>query len=377
MQEIKKRRIVLASVLKPATEPRMFDKIGMSLSKKFEVFCIGAPLESKKNDKFFTNPKVLELPKVSRLSLSRLLIPFDVLLKVIKLKPSVLIICTHELIFISFFAKLFTGCKVLYDIQENYYRNIRYGHSFPALLRSLIACYVRFKEWISGLFTSHYFLAEKAYEQEMTFFGINRTVLENKVIGPPTATISKKSIHDGCIHLVFTGTLAETTGVFIAIDLAKKLHESEDRIRLQIIGYSSKSETVDLIQSKIQHHSFIKLKGGKSHVPHHEILFAIQSADFGIISYPPNPSTINSVPTKLFEYLAFRLPILLIANPQWQKICAPYNAAVPFNPYTFSATDLLSALKTQHFYTTLPQEVFWASEEKKLLQTMEELVVST
>jgi glycosyltransferase involved in cell wall biosynthesis len=373
MQEIKKRRIVLASVLKPVTEPRMFDKIGVSLSKNFEVYCIGAPNPSNKSDKSLINPKIIELPKVSRISLSRILIPFNVLLHVIKIKPSVVIICTQELICISFFAKILTGCKVLYDVQENYYRNIRYGNSFPGLLRSFIASYVRFKEMTSRLFTSHYFLAEKGYEQEMMFFGKNRTVLENKVIHKPAVTVSKKSINDGCIHLVFTGTLAQTTGVFIAIDLAIKLHELNDRIRLLIIGYSSTTETVDLIQSKIQHHSYIELKGGKSVVPHEDILCAIQSADFGIISYPANPSTINSIPTKLFEYLAFRLPILLIENVKWQNICDPYNAAISFNHDTFSAADLLTALKSRKFYTNLPQDVFWLSEEKKLLQTMETL----
>ncbi len=184
MQEIKKRRIVLASVLKPATEPRMFDKIGVSLSKKFEVYCIGAPISAKDGAKSHTNPSVLELPSVNRFSVSRIFAPFNVLAKVIKLRPSLIIICTHELIFISFLAKVLTGCKVIYDIQENYYRNIRYGNSFPIFLRPLIAVYVRFKERMSTLFTSHYFLAEKGYEHEMTFFGKKRTVLENKVIGP-------------------------------------------------------------------------------------------------------------------------------------------------------------------------------------------------
>ncbi|HMG93880.1 MAG TPA: hypothetical protein VK589_27665 [Chryseolinea sp.] len=374
MQEIKKRRIVLASVLKPANEPRMFEKIGMSLSKKFDVYCIGAPLTSKNNEKSYPSPKVLELPSAERLSLSRLFMPFNVLVKVIRLKPSVVIICTHELIFISLIAKLLTGCKILYDIQENYYRNIRYGNSFPTILRYIVALYVRLKEALSRLFIVHYFLAEKGYEGEMSFFGKNRTVLENKVIALSPATTSKKSISDGCIHLVFTGTLAETTGVFIAIDLAKKLHELDPRIRLQIIGYSSKSETVDHIQSTIQDHYFIALKGGNTIVPHEDILLAIQSADFGVISYPLNPSTINSVPTKLYEYLAFRLPILLIDNTQWQSICDAYNAAIPFNPDTLSAENLLSALKAQKFYTTLPQDVFWSSEEKKLLQTMETIV---
>ena len=50
MQEIKKRRIVLASVLKPANEPRMFDKIGISLANEFEVYCIGAPAAKEEHN---------------------------------------------------------------------------------------------------------------------------------------------------------------------------------------------------------------------------------------------------------------------------------------------------------------------------------------
>ena len=36
---------------------------------------------------------------------------------------------------------------------------------------------------------------------------------------------------------------------------------------------------------------------------------------------------------------------------------------------------ILTALQRKKFYTTLPQDVFWSSEEKKLMQTMESLLV--
>jgi hypothetical protein len=120
-----------------------------------------------------------------------------------------------------------------------------------------------------------------------------------------------------------------------------------------------------LIRSKIQHHPYIELKGGNSIVPHEDILSAIHAADVGIISYPANPSTINSVPTKLFEYLGYQLPILIIDHPLWVKVCEPYNAAIPFNPDTFSATEVLTAIKRGTFYTTLPQDVFWCLRRKK------------
>ncbi len=45
MQEIKKRRIVLASVLKPVNDPRMFEKMGQSLSHHYEVHIIGTNIQ--------------------------------------------------------------------------------------------------------------------------------------------------------------------------------------------------------------------------------------------------------------------------------------------------------------------------------------------
>ena len=42
-------------------------------------------------------------------------------------------------------------------------------------------------------FVSHYFLAEKGYEQEMNFFGKKRTILENKVVAALATTTKSKN----------------------------------------------------------------------------------------------------------------------------------------------------------------------------------------
>ena len=49
---MKKQRIVLASVLKPVDDTRMFEKIGKSLSDNpdFEIFIIGYPSKQPPND---------------------------------------------------------------------------------------------------------------------------------------------------------------------------------------------------------------------------------------------------------------------------------------------------------------------------------------
>ena len=371
MQEIKKRRIVLASVLKPANEPRMFEKIGKSLAKNFEVYCIGGPISEGTPEA--TNPRLIALKGSSRIGFRRLFVPFTVLKNILVIKPSLLIVCTHELLFISFLARLLTRCKVIYDVQENYYLNILFGKSFPFILDIIIATYVRMKERVSRLFVHHYFLAEKAYAHEMNFFRTRRTVLENKLVDSAADTIAKRNKPRPDTILLFSGTLAETTGVFIAIDLATRLYQLDQNIRLKIIGSSASKRMLERIEEKVQDQLYIELIGGSSFVPHEMILEAIQSADFGIISYPPNPSTFHSIPTKLYEYLGLQLPILLFAHPEWSKQCEPYNAAISFNPVSLSPEHLLTAMKTREFYTNPPQNVFWSSEEKKLMQTIESL----
>ncbi|MTI19409.1 glycosyltransferase, partial [Fulvivirga sp. RKSG066] len=93
--------------------------------------------------------------------------------------------------------------------------------------------------------------------------------------------------------------------------MAKKLHEIDSQITLKIIGFCSIPSTLKTIKQEVEKYHFISLAGGDNLVPHQDILKAIVNADFGIIHYPHNYSTMNSTPTKLYEYLGLKLPILI------------------------------------------------------------------
>ena len=200
MQEIKKRRIVLASVLKPVNDPRMFEKMGQSLSPHYEVHIIGTKSKTdSSHDNIFFHP----LASYTRLGLDRILSPLRILKKILYLKPALLVISTHELLWVVLIAKIFLGCPVVYDIRENYFRNILYTNSFPPILRVFIALYVRIKEWVTISAINNYFLAEAGYEKELPFVRSKKIILENKVkkiLLPPTRKWSKD---DQKIHLLF------------------------------------------------------------------------------------------------------------------------------------------------------------------------------
>ncbi len=371
MQEIKKRRIVIASVLKPVDDTRMLEKLGRSLAgtQKFEVFIIGFPSRlAVPVDEGIT---LLPLPFFSRLSLTRVLIPFKILEKCIQVKPDMVIVNSHELLIVGLLNRIFFGSRIIYDIRENYYRNILLTDAFPKVLRWPLALFFRLKERCLSPFFSHIFLAEKGYLRELTFVKNKSTVLENKVRVPSSFQRVPKP---GRIRLLFTGTLAESTGVFQAIELAKQLHQKNESVELMIVGYCAQPETYQRLLQAIKNLPFIQLVGGQELVPHSQIFEALSEADYGIIYYPPSPHTANSIPTKLYEYLGCRLPILLQDYQPWVELCKPYRAAVVVN---FSQPDLhliQRAMKESHFYDQSPTGVTWADEEPKLLEVVDKLL---
>ncbi|MFM8738751.1 MAG: hypothetical protein ACKOC0_00945 [Cytophagales bacterium] len=367
---MKKRRIVIASVLKPVDDTRAFEKMAQTLvNQNFEVFLIGQPSQNATS----TNPSIhfLQLAKIHRISFARWFTPLVVGRKIYQVKPELLIVNTHELLIVAIVYRLLFGAKILYDIQENYAQNILSTEAFPRVIRLPLAAWVKLKERCASHWFHHFLLAEKSYENELGFIGKKYSVVENKVALPRgfrrLPTPSKRK-------LIFTGTLAENTGVFQAIELAKKLHAIDTITELELLGFCAQRSTLQRIQSAIQGCTFITLKGGENLVPHREIFEAISTANFGIISYPIRPYLQHKMPTKLFEYLACQLPILLQNNIEWTTLLNQFGGGIVLDFNNYDPIRLLSQIRSSSFYAISKSESLhrldWASEEDALLRVV-------
>ena len=366
--------IVIASILKPVDDTRMYEKMAVTLaaSGRYEVIVIGFPASRKIEHSGIT---FLPSKKFRRLSLERLISPFRVFQKILKVKPEVLIVNSHELLIVAIVNRILFGTTLIYDVQENYYRNLKHTKAFPVIIRTVLAWWVRLKEKLSVPFFKWFYLAEKGYVKEMTFLGTKYTVLENKAVLP--SDFKKSPRKDSAIRLLFSGTLAESTGVFQAINLARELYPINPNITLKIIGYCAQAHVLSRIREAIQNCPFIKLAGGGDQlVPHHRIMDAISEADFGIICYPASPHTQNSIPTKLYEYLACSLPVLIQNHLPWIEITAPLNASIVVHFDHPDAHGILRQMHEQQFYSMPAKEVTWDAEASRLLQSMNELTRS-
>lgn len=365
MTEVKKT-IVIASVLKPVNDTRMTEKIAASLaaSDKFSVHVIGASALVASLPNLHAHP----LGNFKRLSLKRVLAPLRVLSLLLRIRPDFVIVCTHELLVSGLITKLLTRCKVVYDVQENYYRNIRYTNTFPLFLRNFVASYVRTKERITAVAIDHFILAETSYAEELTFLKQRFTILENKVKKP--STFASRRMKN---QFLFSGTLAPSTGVYTAIDIAAALYSTDSSVRLSIIGYAAQDSDRRRLRHMAAALPFLSLVGIEKFVPHEQILAAISNCDAGIICYPDNPSTSGSVPTKLYEYLGYKLPIILAPHPVWTRICDECNAALIIDPQNFDPKIILQRLEAQSFYISNPDNIYWENYESRLVSLISSL----
>ncbi|MFD2245083.1 glycosyltransferase [Pontibacter ruber] len=372
------KRILLASLLKPINDTRMYEKLGLSLSKLRNVsisicgYQAPVPAEAPANIAFYP---IFSFP---RLSIGRLSAQRSFYKLLLQVKPDLIIVATHELLLVSYLYQKLHGGKIVYDIQENYSLNLTAQHHYAAPVKHLLAFGVRSIEQLVSSAVAHFLVAEQSYLQELPFLDERYTLLENKYKPGTRYTLPATPVRlspDQPLRLLYSGTISETYGVFEAIEFAGQLHQIHPQVQLTIIGYCAKGQTLAQLRESIKDKPYIKLIGGDSLVPHQQIIEEINRSHVGLLPYRPNESTFRCIPTKLYEYMAHGLPVLVQENPLWQPIVEENQAGYSIDFRSVHAAELLQLFRQNPFYGMgIPEFVFWNTEEEKLTQVVQRLL---
>ncbi len=371
--------IVVASLLKPVNDSRMFTKITKSLITKssYHVHLVGHVASLPEAAANLTFYPVFNFNRMDKKRLMVQVLFYKILVKV---KPELIICNSPDLLPVSILYKIKFGCKLVYDVLENYYRNVSFTDAYPPVLRNLLGASYRGFEIASRPFIDHYFLAEQQYENEFWFSKGKSTVLENKYAPVSGISNEKKTGKKGKFNLIYTGTIARSYGVFEAIALTKALHQVDNRVKLSIVGFAPDLEVLNEVYHEIVTLPYIKVIGGNKMVPHSQVIEEIIGSDLALLPYHQDPHIKNCIPTKLYEYIATKTPMLIEHNDLWEKLCQKYNAAVFTN---FSNTDnfakLYEQLITKSFYANVDDakfsDIYWhPSCHNLLLAKVEELI---
>lgn len=371
MNTMTKKVIAIISVLKPVDDTRNFEKIARTISNtnKYEINIIGFSIKKE-----ISHPNITFHPvfRFGRTNIKRLSVSFKILKIILKVKPELLIVTSPEILIVSVLYKILFGAKIIYDVQENYYRNIVYTRTYPFLLKFPIATLIRFLEMTSSPFVDRFFLAEKIYKDQLKFTTHNSLIIENKAIIPRTENAENKSIKKE-ITFLYSGTIAEHYGIFNAIHFIDKLKSANYLVKLVIAGYSAQKTTFQKLKAAINNKEYIQFVGGQELVPHDQIIEAMQQADFCILPYQPSKSTDGRIPTKLFECLAMEKPVIISPNLAWNVIIMRNNAGII---YDFKKPELLPLEKLQEkFYgNNLSSTYRWESISNILTEEIQKIL---
>ncbi|WP_139922100.1 glycosyltransferase [Hymenobacter sp. DG01] len=377
--------ILLASVLKPLDDTRMLGKFGRTLAQRpgAAVHVAGrlAPAPPALPDNLHTHA----LLAGSRLSLARLRAQRSYWQLLRRLQPQVVVVHAPELLPLTVLWQLLgPGRRFVYDVRENYALNIRTQQVYPAWARALLAGLVRGLEALAARRAWALLLAERSYAQELPFATPAKTLIVENKYQPYAAEVTSTAFPRRLptpaepLNLLYSGTISELNGVWEAIRFTQHLRAAWPLAHLTIIGACQQPGLLPKLQAAVAAAGGkVTLRGGAELVPHAEVVAEIRRSHLGLLPYRPHPSTARCVPTKLFEYLAHGLPMVVPPNPLWQGVVQQHGAGLVLDfqqPVYPAATELAAALVRPDYYAAgVPAEAFWDSEAEKLHHLMDSI----
>ncbi len=375
--------LLLASVLKPLDDTRLHGKLARTVAATLPTACMWVAGRQAAPPAAPSSFRFVSLLRGSRLSLRRLLAQVRYWQLLRRAQPALVVVAAPELLPLTLlWQRLGRGRQFIYDIQENYALNIRSQGVYPAAVRGLLASLLRRVEAAAARRAAALLLAEASYIDELPFLSALPTgrvlLLENKYQPQPGEVLPRAArplpAPTAPLRLLFSGTISELNGVREAIALARQLRTTAawpGGVQLTVIGFCQQPALLsDLQRVAAAESDWLTLIGGAALVPHAAIVAEIRRSHLGLLPYRPHPSTARCRPTKLFEYLAHGLPVLVPANPLWAGLVRQHSAGlvVDFEQPTAAAAQMAAALPTADFYPSGPptEAVLWAGEGKKL-----------
>jgi glycogen(starch) synthase len=377
--------VLLASVLKPVDDTRMRGKFAETLRERpGTTVHIAGRASQRASDSAGIHLHPIFVG--TRTSPGRLAAQWRYWQLLRRLRPNLVIVHAPELLPLTLlWQRLGRGRKFLYDIRENYALNVSTQGVYQGWTKRWLAAGLRRVETWAARHASGLLLAEESYAQELPFLQElppeRVVILENKYQPAPGETLPTRPRPRPAPHeplqLLFSGTISELNGIWEAVAFTRALAAAwPGGAHCTIIGFCQQPDLLPQIQAAVGGQpELFTLIGGAEPVPHAAIVAEIGRSHLGLLPYRPHPSTERCRPTKLFEYLAQGLPVLIPANPLWAALVQQHGAGLVADyAYPAQAAAVRAQFASRSFYPGgPPADAQWASEGKKLWRLLDSI----
>ena len=263
------------------------------------------------------------------------------------------------------------GKNVIYDMHENISKDLRDKLWLPTFIRALFSFIMPFFEFIF-IRTMSVVFAEISYQKD--YFWVKKSiVLLNLPLIDPSDSVSLGKLKR--FTLGYIGGVEPCRGSITIIEALSKLKRRNIEIGYECIGPADHVNIFELEQMCEQRGlQFVRFYGKLPLLKGKEIL---KKCSAGLAILHPLANFKKSYPTKMFEYMALGIPVIVSSFPLYQEIINKAKCGLSVNPLNPSEIAdviqwLLEHPKEAEVMGRNGQQVVlekynWYNEAKKLL----------
>jgi glycosyltransferase involved in cell wall biosynthesis len=319
--------------------------------------------------------ETINLPKRGGRFFRFFILPILILVAGTRLRPRVIHFHDPDILFLCPFFRLFTRAAIIYDIHEDYASAFRTREWIPKGLRQAVSSIYRYAERILLAFVDQVILAEESY-LDLYRHRADARLVRNFALLPPI-----RHEHDAaqCTEsdLIYIGSIRRERGaedmLHIVDSLTNRLGRPTRLLLLGPIEENYKKRLLALV-SDLGLSGFVSILPP---VPLSQVWGFLDRTKIGLSLLHGSPNLVHSLPTKLLDYYAAGLPVVVSDFPLWRRMIESDKTGLLVNPHDHERCarlilDLLSSSDLRESYGEQGRRVVvekynWKTEEATLL----------
>lgn len=366
------KKIVQITTAHPRSDTRIFLKMSKSLSKKYDMTLLVA---DKPGNDYTSKIKVESVLKTGEKK-SRIfrftIINLRLLIKCILNKFDIYHFHDPDFIPAAFILKIFNK-KVIYDVHEDYPKNILQSEYLPKWTQSLISWFIEKLEIFTLRFFDGVIAATPSIQHRLLKHSTNCININNyPIINELNESSNKKDQKDG---ICFVGSISKVRGI---TELIRSLEYS--KTKLYLAGSASDLNYFNGLKT-LNGWKYVHFLG---QINREQIKQLFSKCFAGVVTFLPTPNHIDALPNKLFEYMSAGLPLIASDFESWHDLITKNRVGLTVNPKSpkliaRATLELINNSKLRAEFSInsikiINSKLNWSKEESKLFNLYEELL---
>ena len=271
----------------------------------------------------------------------------------------------------------FLGREVVYDMHENVPKAILSKQWIPWILRKPVAALYHVAEalLLRGMYV---IFAEDSYVQYYPRVH-SYTILHNfPILG---VLVHAEAQEPAVPTLGYVGGVSPARGIVTVFEALATLEEQGCRVNMECIGPIPRECRDEICEHRVVREGLVKLHGYKEPEQAWELL---AKCTMGVALLKELPNYYESYPTKIFEYMALRKPVIASRFPLYQGVIEKHQCGLCVDPDSIEETawairwlaehPLQAGAMGQRGWHAAQEEYGWERESEQLLALYERIL---